>query len=82
MKIKMLVSIAGHAMPEHGIEDFAFNPNQIVEVGDALAARWIAGGHAVRYEDEEPVPKSESATLGGQQTAMIDHKPATKPRQS
>lgn len=72
MKIKMLVSIAGHAMPQYGVADFAFLPGQVLDIDDRLAKIWIQGGHAVAY--------TESAQLHTPETAMVDHQPAKKPR--
>jgi hypothetical protein len=80
MKIKMVVSISGHAMPEYGLEDFAFNPEQVVDLADGLALKWLAGGHAVQYTDPEGAPKSETGTLGTEETAMLDNKPTPKKR--
>lgn len=47
MKVKMLISIAGHADPANGVDqDFAFHPGQEVELPKPLAEKWIDSGHA------------------------------------
>jgi hypothetical protein len=53
-RVKILMSIAGLAAPEYGLEEFAFQPGQILELETALAARWIAGGIAEAAPEPEP----------------------------
>lgn len=55
MKVRMKVSIAGHAMPSHGItQDFSFVPGDEVDLSDDLAKKWIEAAHA------EKAPRSGS----------------------
>jgi hypothetical protein len=53
--VQINVSIAGHAMPEHGMPDFSFAPGDRARISDALAAAWIASGVA------SPAPKRSAA---------------------
>lgn len=47
MKVRMLVSIAGHAMPHYGIMGtFSFAPGEAVELHEDLADKWIESGLA------------------------------------
>lgn len=46
MKVRMLVSIAGHAEPLYKLPEFAFSPGDVVDVDKKLAAAWIEGGVA------------------------------------
>ena len=41
MKVRMLVSIAGHAEPKYGLPEFAFKPGEVVELNDTLAEAWV-----------------------------------------
>lgn len=64
VRVRMKTSIAGHAMPQYELEDFAFNPLQVVELHPELAAAWLNAGHC------EPMSKSapETATKPAAQT--------------
>jgi hypothetical protein len=53
MKVKMLVSIAGHAEPKYGLPEFAFKPGEVVELTDTLAKAWIAGWLAEAVEEKK-----------------------------
>lgn len=47
MKVRMLVSIAGHAMPHYGITGtFSFAPGEVIDLHDELADKWIESGLA------------------------------------
>lgn len=47
MKVRMLVSIAGNAMPQYGIAGtFSFAPGEVVELHGELAEKWVASGNA------------------------------------
>ena len=59
VRVKILMSIAGHAMPNYSLEDFAFQPGQEVEINDGLALRWSEGGIA---ELLEPIPPDQRET--------------------
>lgn len=48
MKVSILQSIAGNAEPMYGQPEFGYAPGQVVEVDDALARAWIAGGIAAK----------------------------------
>jgi hypothetical protein len=61
-RVKILVSIAGHAMPNYDLEDFAYQPGQEVEINDGLALRWIDGGIAEALE-EIPPDQRETASF-------------------
>ena len=56
MKVRMLVSIAGLAMPHYGITGtYSLAPGDVLELHDELAEKWIASGHA------EAVPEAVTA---------------------
>ena len=55
VRVKILMSIAGHAMPNYSLEDFAFQPGQEVEINDGLALRWSEGGIAELLEPIDPI---------------------------
>lgn len=57
MKVRMLVSIAGHAEPIYELGDFSFAPGDEVELHPALAQAWIESGHAESREETQR-PKS------------------------
>jgi len=46
MKILMLQSIAGHAVPRYGLADFGFAPGSVIEIDDELAQAWVDAGIA------------------------------------
>lgn len=45
-KVRMLVSIVGHADPRYKLEDFSFRPGDTPNLHKKLAEAWIAGGLA------------------------------------
>lgn len=60
MKVRMLVSIAGLAMPHYGITGtYSLAPGDVLELHDELAEKWIASGHAEAIADE-PEPEAQS----------------------
>jgi hypothetical protein len=66
IRVKMLVSIGGLAESKYGLEDFSFEPGQIVELHPNLARSWIAGGLAEAILERETAslePEDETATL-------------------
>jgi hypothetical protein len=66
--VRILVSIAGHADPTYNLEDFAFQPAQVVDLDDTLAGKWIAGGIAEALEVE---PHRETASLEAPRKAVL-----------
>lgn len=80
-KVKMLVSIAGHAEPRYDHADFSLAPGDVVELHPDLADAWVKGGHAEAakknadvtvtlspapvVEEEEPAPVSQEAGDSG-----------------
>lgn len=53
MKVRMLVSIAGLAMPHYGITGtYSLAPGDVLELHDELAEKWIASKHAEAVAEE------------------------------
>ena len=46
MKVRMLISIGGHAEPAYNHPEFSYSPGDVVDIDKTLAAAWIAAGHA------------------------------------
>jgi hypothetical protein len=46
MKVRMCVSIAGHAEPLYELPEFSFAPGDEVDLHADLAKAWISCGHA------------------------------------
>jgi hypothetical protein len=75
IRVKILVSIGGLAESTYGLEDFSFEPGQIVELHPDLARSWIAGGLA------EGVLERETASIEPQdETAVLPPGSPKKPR--
>ena len=70
MKVKMNVSIAGHAMPEYGVGEFSFATGETIDLDDRLAAIWLRVGHCSLPESTEK--PSETAVLDGEETTMLE----------
>ena len=67
-RVRILMSIAGHAMPAYSLEDFAFQPGQEVEINDGLALRWADGGIAELLEEIPP----DQRLAGASETASLE----------
>jgi hypothetical protein len=75
IRVKMLVSIGGLAVPIYGLEEFSFEPGQIVELHPDLARSWISGGLA------EAILERETASIEPQdETAILPPGSPKKPR--
>jgi hypothetical protein len=61
MKVRMLVSIAGHAEPAYSLPEFSFSPGDEVDLDPALAKAWLESGHAekVRGRSQSVAPAAE-----------------------
>jgi hypothetical protein len=51
-KVRFLVGIAGHAMPQYGLGEFAFQPGDVADLDETLASHWLAAGHVEKVADE------------------------------
>lgn len=73
MKIQILQSIAGHAVPHYRLAEFGFPPGAVIEINDELAAAWVEAGIA------KPAKKGQELTMPVEVYTLPEPKPEPEP---
>lgn len=75
--IRMLVSIAGHGIPEFDLPDFSFAPGDEIDLHDELAQKWVESGIAEVAKPKAPrkvknAPKPAVSDAGTEKSSGDD----------
>jgi hypothetical protein len=72
------VSIAGHAMPQYGLGEFAFKPGEVIDLDETLAGHWQASGIVEELPDDVGDVDDVEADTEAEQPAKQPRRRAAK----